>query len=110
MYYLILVISGELFDVRPTAKELKITVPSRIHYVHSSISAGKESRYHIDVVTEKYFPKLLTLIDEEVEKTVRLLRRRESDVRNSINKITDSVRRVRSPKILRDRLGYNQYL
>lgn len=106
MYYPILVVSGEIINIMPTRKELKLRATNHIHYVQSYVTNGKEQRYHIDVVTEKYLPRLLGLIDREAKKAVRLIRRRKVPFQNSIDLITASVKGLRTPDTIRARMEY----
>jgi hypothetical protein len=106
IYYPILVVSGEIFNIEPTRKEIKLQATSYIHYVQSYITRETVQSYHIDVVTEKYLPRLLKLIDEEAKKTVHLIRRRKAIIQNSIDQITASVKRLRTPDAVRTRMEY----
>jgi hypothetical protein len=101
MYYPILILSGNLIEVFPTEGELVIRPTEHIHYIQSYITIGREKRYHIDVVTEEYLPKLLGLIRRELLKTVRLLRHHGTEVRASSDKITASVEGLNSPEAIR---------
>jgi hypothetical protein len=92
MYYQILVLGGEMIDVFPTKKRTQGDADSHIHYVQSHVTKGKENRYHIDVVTEKYFPSLLRQIASEAETTVRRLRSHQEEVQAAIDRIAASVR------------------
>jgi len=104
LYYPVVVVSGDLLDVRPGKKRILIRSAKHIHFVQSFISQGEERQYHLDVVTEGYFPAFLSRIDREVTRTVRALRRRRKDVRYSIDAITKSVQGLRSPAAIRKRL------
>lgn len=106
IYYPILVVSGEIIEIMPTRKEIKLLVAHHVHYIQSYITRGKVQRYHIDVVTEKYLPRLLRLIDRETKKAVRLLRSRREAIQNSIDEITTSVKGIRSQGIIRSRMEY----
>jgi hypothetical protein len=97
IYYPILVASGEIISITPTRKDLKLRATNHIHYVQSYITTGKQQSYHIDVVTEKYLPHLLRLIDRELKKTIRLIRSRKKVIQNSVDQITASVKGLRSP-------------
>lgn len=105
MYYPILVVSGEIINILPTRKELKLYGVSHSHYVQSYIKGGKVQHYHIDVVTEKYLPNLLRTIDSEIKRTARLMRKRKG-IQNSIDEIVGSVKRLRSPDAIRARMEY----
>lgn len=106
IYYQILVVSGEIIDITPTRKDVKLRATNHIHYVQSYVTRGKEQSYHIDVVTEKYLPHLLRLIDRELKKTVRLIRSRRNPIKKSIGQITASVKGLRSPDTIRARMEY----
>jgi hypothetical protein len=104
MYYPVLVLAGQIVDISPTRKELKLRSTKHIHYIQSYITAGREQQYHIDVVTEKYFPFLLRQIRNEIEHTARLVRQRKKVVQTSVDEITRSVRGLRSKDAIRERL------
>jgi hypothetical protein len=104
LYYLILVVSGELLEVRPRRRALEILGVNRIHFIQSFVSAGGERRYHIDVVTEGYVPKLLTRIEKELWSTAEALAMHRREIQRSIDTIAASVLRVRSPSARRERL------
>jgi hypothetical protein len=106
VYYPILVVSGEIVNITPTRKGLKIQSENHSHYVQSYITNGIAQHYHIDVVTEKYFPRLLTIIDKEMTKTARLMRRRQAVILKTIDQITASVKGLRSPQAIRSRMEY----
>jgi hypothetical protein len=106
IYYPILVASGEVISITPTRKDLKLGATNHIHYVQSYITTGKQQSYHIDVVTEKYLPHLLRLIDRELKKTIRLIRSRKKVIQNSVDQITASVKGLRSPDAIRVRMEY----
>jgi hypothetical protein len=106
IYYQILVVSGEIIDIMPMRKEVRLRSAKHIHYVQSYVTRGKDQRYHIDVVTEKYLPHLLKLIDVESKKTVRLIRSRKESIQKSIDEITASVKGLRSPDTIRARMEY----
>lgn len=106
LYYPILVVAGEIINVTAARKELTVRSASQIHYIQSYISKGRVQRYHIDVVTEKHFPRLLGIIDREIKKTVALIRRRKAAFQTSIDEIVASTRRLRSVDAIRARMEY----
>jgi hypothetical protein len=106
IYYPILVVSGEIIEIIPTRKEIKLRAANHIHYIQSYITAGKEQRYHIDVVREQYLPRLLNQIDRESKQIMRLFRSRKKAIQESIDRITTSVKGLRSPDAIRARMEY----
>jgi hypothetical protein len=106
LYYPVLVLQGELIEVRPSKASLKTAGTSHVRF-HQSLWTGKEEEdYSIDVITESYLPRFLRLVGTEVSKTARLMRRRHKDVRASIDTIVRVGRRLRSPRKIRELLEF----
>jgi hypothetical protein len=104
-YYPLLVVQGELLEIRPSTGSLRIKKAKHIQFRRSAIVGGKETTYQIDVVTEHFFPKYVDLVDKEISKTARLMRRRHTPIRKSINRISTKARRLRSPQKIRSVMG-----
>ncbi|MBI3644871.1 MAG: hypothetical protein HY233_02740 [Acidobacteriales bacterium] len=101
-FYPVLIVQGDLIDVRHGRKSLRVRPTNHIQYRMSMVTSGRKQKIHqIDVVTEQYFPRYLKLIDEEIAKTARLLRRRHAAVRNAIDKIVRNAKRFRTPAKIR---------
>jgi hypothetical protein len=92
--YPIVVVSGEILDVQQTPSSLTIQQAEHVHFMQSYISRGKETGYHIDVVTESELPNLITTIRSEVQEMAKRIRRRKGIVLNSINEIAKKVKRA----------------
>lgn len=86
-YYLVLVVQGTLLDVRSRGKSIRLTESDHVQYRRSAIKGGKETVYQVDVVREKHFSAYLDMIEHEVSKTVRLLRRRHKFIHEAVDKI-----------------------
>jgi hypothetical protein len=99
-------VTGEIIDIVPMRKEIKLRNTGYIHYVQSYITGGIVDNYHIDVVTENYLPRLLKQIDAETKRTVQLLRRHRNIIQGSIDNITTSVKRIKTPNVIRTRMEY----
>jgi hypothetical protein len=100
-YYPILVVQGDLLDVRPGKRSLRATVTSHIQFRRSAFAGREETTYQIDVVTERVFPRYLEIVGQEMSKTARLLRRRHQVVRKAIDNIVRAAKRLRSPEKIR---------
>lgn len=101
IYYPVLLLQGQLLDARPSKRSLRLLRTDHIQYRRSA-SVGRETvEYQIDVVTEKFFPQYLEIVDREISKTARLLRRRHVVVRRAIEKIARMARSLRSPDKIR---------
>ena len=106
VYYPILVVQGDLVDVRQTGEAIRLHRASHVSFRRTVVRGGEETTYQVDVVTEKYFPRLVSAIDQEVAKMSRLLRRRSKEVRRSIDHITRRLQRLRSGNKIRKELEF----
>jgi len=88
-YYPLVVLQGDLLDVRASAKSCSLRPAHHIQYRRSTIVSGEEQNYQIDVVTEQFLPTYLDIIEGELSKTARLLRRRHVAVRDAIDRIAE---------------------
>jgi hypothetical protein len=105
-YYPALVVQGSLLEVRQTGKAVKISETDHVQYRMSTIAGKEQTTYQIDVVTERFFGKFLDVIDRELQKTRRLLRRRHREVRKAITRIIRGARRLRSPEKIRAAMDF----
>lgn len=109
IYYPLIVLQGELLDVRQTRTTVRIWPAKHIQYCRSAFAAGKGIDYQIDVVTEGYLPRYLAMVQDELERTGRLLRRRHKYVRRSVNKLVRDASRFRSAERIRSALEPTAY-
>lgn len=86
-YYPVLVLQGELLEVRPGDRGFTLVAQDHIQYRRSSVVGKESTDYQIDVVTEAYFPKYLDIVRQEMEKTARILRRRYKTVIEAVDKM-----------------------
>ena len=77
-YYPVLVVEGRLIEIYSQTRIPTIRYVESIHYEHSAFFGTEEAVYRIDVVTERFFPRYLKLVESELAKTARLMRRRDS--------------------------------
>jgi hypothetical protein len=100
-YYPILVVQGDLLEAQPRGTSV-ILKPARHLQFRRTVVRGVESvTYQIDVVTERQFPRLLSLLDAELETVGRRIKARRDVVERSIARIVTSARRLRSPDAIR---------
>jgi hypothetical protein len=105
-YFPILVVTGELLEIMPTTRGFRSARRGHLKLQRSVIRGQETEEYQIDVVTEKAFPQLLDLIEAEMAKTARLMRRRPAQVRDAIDQLAARVRRARSTKKIREALEF----
>ena len=57
--------------IQKNSRTVDLLPIEHIRYPFSHFIKQREVRCHVDVVTEKYFPKLLRTIEKEMDKAVR---------------------------------------
>jgi hypothetical protein len=87
IYYPILVVGGKMIDIQNGEGGVHIKDAEYIHYTQSYLSQGKQIDYHIDVVTEKHLPTLISVISKETKKIVKRLKRNRATLFKAIDKI-----------------------
>jgi len=107
IYYPVLVVQGGLLEIRPRSKgSFATTSTNHVRFRQSLWSGSEAEDYSIDASTEKYLPRFVRMVRNEVARTARLLRRGHDDVRRSIKKIAREGRGLRSPKKIRRLLEF----
>ena len=106
IYYPIVVVQGELIDVRTAEQSLSLIKTDHIRYYRTAIHTGEATNYHIDVVTERYFSDYLRLIEDEIELIIKRMKRRKKKVRQSIDKIVKKAKRLRSHEKIRETMDF----
>ncbi len=84
IHYPVLVVQGELLDVRPSKRSFTTRKANHIQFRRSSYAGENEIDTQIDVVTERYFAKYLDIIGEEREKIARRIVRRRTAFDRSV--------------------------
>jgi hypothetical protein len=80
--YPVLVVQGDLYEVRGDSKTLDILKTPHVQYRCTQLYSGRSEDFQIDVVTEDHFPEYLKLLYSDTEKTVSRMRRRHREVRD----------------------------
>ncbi len=100
-YYPVLVLGGSLLSVQPKKKSVDVGSTNHVQFRRSMLVNREEIDYQIDIVTEKYFPRYLKIVEKELAKTARLMRRRHKPLRKSIDAIAKSAQRFKSAERIR---------
>jgi hypothetical protein len=100
-YYPLLLLQGQLLEARPSKRSLRMVRADHVQYRRSALIGREQVEYQIDVITEDYFPQYLKIVESEISKTTRLLRRRHSIVRKAIERIARAAKPLRSPEKIR---------
>jgi hypothetical protein len=84
MYYPILVVAGELYDVTNAGVGLDLKAVDHVHYIQSEIVSGEQKQTHIDVVGEEGLERLLSAIRIEVDETLKRARQGRGELGRTI--------------------------
>jgi hypothetical protein len=106
-YYLVMVLEGELLEVRPTRSSIQLAPKPHLQFRRSQFANGKVKNYQIDVIQESFMPMYLRLVKNEGLAIVSLLRRRHKEVRHALEIIVRRARRLRSPDKIRKAFEYH---
>jgi hypothetical protein len=105
-YYPVIVLQGDLLDARPTRKTVSMRHASHLVYRRTVIQGTQEESYNIDVVTERFFPDFLDIINDEMKRTVSRIKRRKKEFRRTIQAIGEKTKRMRSPEKIREMMEF----
>jgi hypothetical protein len=97
-YYPVLVVSGPLLEARPRGSSVILSRRQHLQFRRSELTRGEPENYQIDVTTEAYLPRLLSLIEREAQTIATRLKRRGKEVRTAVERIVRSAKRLRSPE------------
>lgn len=90
--YPLLVVQGTLFEVDQDSKgTVKLEPIDHIRYCKSQIWRGNRRYCPIEVVTERFFPQLLKLIETDCQQTLRMLEEKSEDVLEAAREQDSSV-------------------
>lgn len=94
VYYPLLVLQGELFDVQVSDAELNVERADHVLFRHAYHSAQRRAEYFVDVVAESYLPSYLDQVEREMERMARAIRRRKRTLRHSMRLMARAANRV----------------
>ena len=100
IYYPVIVLQGELVEAQQTPRSVKLKAANHIQFRRSTASCGTEQHYHIDIIRERYLPKYLDSVHQELRKTALLLRRRHMTIRAAIDKIVGEASKYQSKELI----------
>ena len=108
IYYPVVVFQGELLEAVPGKRTVRLRRAPHLQMRRSVATHGLERDYQIDVIQERYLPKYLDLVDEEIAKMTRLMRRRRAIIRKAVDDITRQARRLRSPEKIQSAMDFDR--
>lgn len=104
IYYPILVVQGDLLEIRGAGNDLKLHPQRRVQFSRTVADRGREREYIVDVVREEALGAFLTLLQREGERMGQLLRERHKVVRAAVNRIAVRGVAIRSRERILDLL------
>lgn len=96
MFYPVLVLQGQLYDVKTKSDPITIEESPHLQLSRHSIINGEENIYTIDIMTEDNFPQFLELLDKEIQNTVSLIESKPSQIKDSVDYIVDEINKSSS--------------
>lgn len=100
IYYPLVILQGDLYTAELKSKTLVLKKVNHVQFrkeVFSS-SAREVHTYQIDVISEKYLPKFLKIVESEVDKIKKVFQRKKGRVRLSIDHIVTEVKKSKKRK------------
>ena len=107
IYNPVVILQGDLWEA--TVDEKSLSLRKRNHLLYRGSYVGNDDsdgHQFIDVLVESELPRYLGTIEDEAKKIRRLMLRRRDAVRNSIDLISHSAHRLRSPEKIKDALDF----
>ena len=101
LYYPILVVQGDLLEVLPSKRSLRVKQVRSVRYRRSAILNGEEAHYQIDVVTETFLPELLQIIDKELLETASRIRSNHDAIMKAVEMKLQRLRGMGTPDLIR---------
>ena len=101
IYYPVLVVQGQLIEGRVRKNDVVLRPATHLQFRRTAVRNSEATTYQIDVVQEKTFARFVSMLENELELTVRRLKARSRIVRDSVSKIVLKTRRLRSPEAIR---------
>jgi hypothetical protein len=92
------VVQGNLIEVDQTGDGVKLQEAGHIQYFRTNVVGEEHWSYQIDVITERFLPDYLALIEREREAFVERVQRHEPRLRRSVGTIAFLARHARTPE------------
>jgi len=100
IYYPLLILQGQLYSAKLKNNRLKLTEINHVQF-RKQVSLPQKSgpeMYQIDVITEKYLPYYLKIIDTEMKKVEKVFLKKKKVVTNTINNIIEDAKKIKYKK------------
>ncbi|MCK4686799.1 MAG: hypothetical protein KAT66_01605 [Candidatus Lokiarchaeota archaeon] len=106
LYYPILILQGDLYEAELVGDELKLTQSNHIVFKKQFASNKGNETYYIDVISERYLPDYLKLIDSGIKKINDRIRRKKSMFYDTLDILVSELKKAKNPKEFRKILEF----
>jgi hypothetical protein len=109
VYYPLLILQGDLYSATTTKKGPSLKKVKHIQFRKESFlpKSNKKEDYQIDVITEDYLRDYLKIVESEMEKVIKVFKRKRKEVLKSIEKIVKDLKALKKkPKSYREYLEF----
>ena len=101
-YYPILILQGSLFSASIQKNQLKLEKEKHILFIKEYFSKDKKETYIVDVITEDYLSKYLSIIFDEMKIIQMKLKNNKQILRQSLDILVQKARKGKRSKSFRD--------
>jgi hypothetical protein len=93
-YYPLLILQGDLYSVTTTKRGVSLKKVKHIQFRKESFlpKPNKKETYQIDVITEDYLRDYLKIVASEMQKVIKVFKRKRKEVLKSIEKIVKELK------------------
>jgi hypothetical protein len=106
IYYPLVVLQGQLLEVVQRPEEVELRPSDHARLVFSQVINGKHSNYHVDSIKESFFLNYLKMIELEMSRTVRQIKRKRAHVDKSLEILLSEVEKANNQEEVRGILGF----
>jgi hypothetical protein len=109
VYYPLLILQGDLYSATSTKRGVSFKKVKQIQFRKESFlpKSNKSENYQIDVITEDYLQDFLKIVESEMEKVIKVFKRKRKEVLKSIEKIVKELKALKKkPKSYREYLEF----
>jgi putative sterol carrier protein len=106
-YYPVLVLQGELFEARAVDGKLELHTGDHLQFRRSKASRADSTDYQIDIVKEAALERYLDIVERELERTARRLKKRDKIVRKAIKRIVARAKDMKSLKAVKEVMSFD---
>lgn len=102
IYYPVLILQGLLYSAQMKKRSLVLKKCKHIQYRKEYFSKDKHDTYQIDVISESFLPEYIKIIETEMERAKRVMKRKIKIARKSLDILTKKAREKTPEKTFRE--------